>query len=182
MTIDIRHEATKALVDQYIERLALPVDHLQVTTDRRIFSAWLGRPIRGTLGGAFVFLPRSRMHTILINLERIDLQKPKALEIVVAEELIHMRDWLDGDHRRHSRHGYDRIAHRVADLVGVTLEEVRGALLPSGRRPYRYIYECPRCHHRVPRRLRGTWSCARCSPCFDRRFVLRLAAELELAN
>jgi predicted SprT family Zn-dependent metalloprotease len=101
---------------------------------------------------------------------------------VVAEELIHMRDHLDGDRRRHAHHGHDRIAHRVADLVGVTLDEVRSALLPAARRPFRYLYQCPGCGLAVPRRRRGTWSCRRCSPRFDRRFVLRIVQEFHSAD
>jgi predicted SprT family Zn-dependent metalloprotease len=95
---------------------------------------------------------------------------------VVAEELIHMRDHLDGDRRRHSHHGYDRIAVRVSDLTGASLEEIRSALLPVDRRPIRYVYECPQCRRQVGRRRKGTWSCGSCSPAFDRRFILRLRA------
>ena len=76
-------------------------------------------------------LPSSpQHHLILINLARIDHHQPQGIEIVVAEELLHMRHWLDGDRRRHARHGYDRIAVQVADLVSCSLEDVRSALLP----------------------------------------------------
>jgi ribosomal protein L37AE/L43A len=93
-----------------------------------------------------------------------------------------MRDHLDGDRRRHAKHGYDRIAHRVAALTGATLDEIRAALLPVRRRPPRFLYACPACHGRVARRLRGTWSCGRCSPVFDPRFRLRLVADAGLAT
>ena len=56
-----------------------------------------------------------------------------------------MRDRLDGDLRRHAKHGHDRIAHRVSALTGATLEEIRASLLPPVRRPARYTYECPSC-------------------------------------
>jgi predicted SprT family Zn-dependent metalloprotease len=121
---------------------------------------------------------REGFHAILINLERIDLSLPRALEVVVAEELVHMRDHLDGDRRRHAKHGYDRIAHRVSELTGASLEEIRSALIPVKRRPYRYVYACPGCGVRVPRKRRGTWSCARCSPKFDQRYVLRIVEDL----
>lgn len=177
--LDTTDAATIRLVHDYVARLDLPTDRLRVTTDRATFARWLGRNVGASLGGAYVFLPRLREHAILINLPRIDRSQPKALEIVVAEELVHMRDHLDGDRRRHAKHGYDRIAYRVAALTGATLDEVRGCLLPTRRRPLRYLYACPNCGVRVPRRVRGTWSCARCAPAFDPRYRLRLVGELE---
>ena len=166
------------LVHVYVERLRLPAAVLWVTTERDVFGRWLGRRVPSAYGGAYVFLRRQGVHAVLINLERIDLDQPRALEIVVAEELVHMRDHLDGDHRRHAKHGHDRIAHRVAQLTGTTLEEVRSALLSVTRRPYRYVYGCPGCGIRVPRKRRGTWSCSRCAPRFDPRFVLRIVEVL----
>lgn len=165
---------TQHHLEQYIQRLNLPTDRLWVTTERRSFESWLGRRLRGGIGGAYAFDPRQGRHLILINLPRIDRTQPRAVEIVVAEELVHMRDRLDGDLRRHAKHGYDRIAYRVAALTGATLEEIRAALIAPVRRPPRYLYQCPGCGVHVPRQRRGTWSCARCSPRFDARFVLRL--------
>jgi ribosomal protein L37AE/L43A len=101
---------------------------------------------------------------------------PRSIEVVVAEELIHMRDRLDGDLRRHAKHGYDRIALRVAALTGATLEEIRAATKAPVRRPARFTYVCPACGVMVTRQRQGTWSCGRCAPRFDRRFVLQLAA------
>lgn len=167
-----------ALVEAYARRLDLPMDNLRVTTDRSEFGTWLGRRISSSYGGAYVFLRHVGIHAVLINLERIDLSLLRNVEVVVAEELIHMRDHLDGDHRRHAKHGHDRIAYRVAELTGATLAEIRSALLPVNRRPYRYIYACPGCQVRVPRKRKGTWSCGRCSPTFDRRFVLTIVEEL----
>jgi ribosomal protein L37AE/L43A len=93
---------------------------------------------------------------------------------VVAEELLHMRDRLNGDLRRHAKHGYDRVAHRVSALTGATLEEIRASLVPPQQRPARYLYSCPTCGAQVPRQRRGTWSCGRCAPRFDPQFILRL--------
>jgi hypothetical protein len=157
--------------------MALPIDNLWVTTSRSVYGTWIGRRIPASYGGAYCRIRKDGPHAILIHLERIDLDQPFALEIVVAEEMIHMRDNLDGDHRRHAHHGHDRIAHRVAAFVGVSLEDVRGVLKPARRRPYRYLYRCPACGLEVPRRRRGTWSCGRCSTTFDRRFVLRIVGE-----
>src|SRR5262249_8859899 len=112
---------------------------------------------------------------------RIDRARPRSLEIVVAEELIHMRDRLDGDLRRHAKHGYDRIAHRVAAITGASLEEIRNCLVPVERRPFRYLYACPRCERTVRRRRRGVWSCGRCSRSFDPQLVLRLVND-EITN
>jgi hypothetical protein len=176
MQRSVSHAETRELLKQYIARLDLPVERLRVTTERPEFEAWLGRKVRSSIGGAYAFDPRSGSHLILINLARIDQTQPRALEVVVAEELIHMRDRLDGDLRRHAKHGYDRIAHKVAALTGATLDEIRAALIPPMRRPARFLYACPRCGGTVSRRNRGTWSCGRCAPRFDRRFVLQLVA------
>ena len=177
MWLDVTDPETRALLADYVERLVLPTATLRVTTHRATFEHWLGRRLKSGVGGAYVFLTRSREHAILINLPRIDRNQPRALEVVVAEELLHMRDHLDGDRRRHAKHGYDRIAHRVAALTGASLDEIRGALLPVQRRSPRYLYRCPGCQQRVERRVRGTWSCGRCAPVFDPRFRLRLVAD-----
>lgn len=177
MLLDIADSETIALLRRYVAILAVPEDRVRVTTDKRTFERWLGRRISGAIGGAYVFAPSLGEHLILIHLPRIDRSRPRALEVVVAEELIHYRDALDGDRRRHAKHGYDRIAVRVAALTGASLDEVRSALKPARRRPYRYVYACPACDRRVHRRIRGTWSCGRCSPRFDRRFVLRLLTD-----
>lgn len=176
MQWSVAHAETRELLQQYIAQLDLPVERLRVTTERSAFEAWLGRKVRASIGGAYTYDSRTGNHLILINVARIDLTKPRALEVVVAEELIHMRDRLDGDLRRHARHGYDRIARRVAELTGATLEEIRSALIPPVRRPARFLYACPACGGTVPRRRRGTWSCGRCAPRFDRRFELELVA------
>jgi hypothetical protein len=170
----IDHQETRGLVERYVARLDLPRDRLRVTIERREFERWLGRRVRGTIGGAYAFSPALGEHLILINLPRIDQSRPRSLEVVVAEELLHMRDRLDGDLRRHARHGYDRIAYRVSSLTGATLEEIRGSLLPPTQRPVRYLYWCASCGVRVPRQKQGTWSCGRCAPRFDPRFILRL--------
>ena len=170
----VDHEVTCRHLEQYVARLDLPTDHLRVTTERRDFERWLGRRVRGSIGGAYAFARASGEHLVFINLPRIDQSRPRSLEVVVAEELLHMRDRLDGDLRRHAKHGYDRIAHRVSALTGATLEEIRASLVPPTPRPARYLYGCPSCGVRVPRQKQGTWSCGRCAPRFDPRFVLVL--------
>ena len=177
MLLDVTDPEAVALVHRYLAVLGLPRERLRVTTSKPVFELWLGRRISHSAGGAYAFLPGLGEHAILINLARIDRSRPKSLEVVVAEELIHFRDALDGDHRRHRKHGYDRIAHRVAVLTGASLDDVRSALLPAVRRPLRHLYECPACRRQVWRRIRGTGSCGRCSPRFDRRYLLRLVAD-----
>lgn len=182
MLLDVTDQETLRLLEHYLRRLQVPTDALRVTTDRAAFARWLGRRVSASLGGAYVFLPARGEHAILINLPRIDRTQPRALEVVVAEEVLHMRDHLDGDRRRHAKHGYDRIAYRVAALTGATLEEIRAALKPVERRPHRFLYACPACHVRVARRVRGTWSCGRCAPVFDSRFRLHLVADAGLTS
>src|SRR5215211_5126829 len=135
----VDHEETRDLLQRYVALLELPTDRLRVTTDRRVFESWLGRRLRSSIGGAYAFGPAVGDHLILINLPRIDRSRPKSLEVVVAKELLHMRDRLDGDNRRHAKHGYDRIAHRVSALTGATLEEIRASLVPPTPRPARYL-------------------------------------------
>jgi hypothetical protein len=180
MLLDVQDAEVIGLLDIYLRILQLPQSRLRVTTSRASFEGWLGRRVSASLGGAYIFLPNAGEHAVLVNLPRIDRTKPKALEIVVAEELIHMRDHLDGDHRRHAKHGHDRIALRVARLTGASLDEVRTCLIPLERRPFRYLYACPRCGAGVRRRRKGTWSCGHCSPRFDARFVLQLVEELNV--
>ncbi len=165
------------LVGKHAGLLDLSLDDLMLTTSRSVYGEWLGRRVPSSYGGAYCYLARRRKHAILINLERIDTSRPRAIELVVAEELIHMRDRIDGDLRRHSHHGHDRIALRVAELTGATLEEVRSALIPVKRRAVKYLYRCPGCGLTVPRKRKGTWSCGRCSPRFDRRFQMRIVRE-----
>jgi predicted SprT family Zn-dependent metalloprotease len=165
------------LANKYAQLLKLSLDDLMLTTSRAVYGEWLGRRVPSSYGGAYCYLGKRQKHAILINLERIDDTQPKAIELVVAEELIHMRDRLDGDLRRHSHHGHDRIAFRVAKLTGATMDEVRSALIPVARRAVKYLYQCPGCGLTVPRKRKGTWSCGRCSPRFDRRFQMRIVQE-----
>jgi len=170
----VDHEETRELLERYVALLALPTDRLRGTTERRVFESWLGRRLRSSIGGAYAFSPASGDHLILINLPRIDQSRPRSLEVVIAEELLHMRDRLDGDLRRHAKHGHDRIAQRVSALTGATLDEIRASVRAPSQRPGRYVYACPTCGVQVPRQRQGTWSCGRCAPRFDPKFLLRL--------
>lgn len=173
------HSRVVEIMLAYGDHFNLLDQPLKVTTSRKVFGRWLGRRIPSAYGGAYVYLRHSATHAILINLERIDHQKPKSLEIVITEELMHMRDWLDGDRRRHAKHGHDRIAHRVSHVTGATLEEIRTALIPVQPRQYRYIYACPNCGHQVPRKRRGSWACRTCYNATGRRHALQLVAHLD---
>ena len=167
------------LMVHYGDEFGLLEHPLKFTTSRRVFGRWLGRRIPSAYGGAYVYLTHNKTHAILINLERIDHARPKSLEIVVAEELMHMRDWVDGDHRRHAKHGHDRIAHRVAHVTGSTLDDVRSALIPVQPREYRYMYQCPNCGHNVPRKRTGKWACRPCYEATGRRIPLMIAAQVD---
>lgn len=170
------------LVQKYVAIFELESESLKLTTSRKVYGKWLGRSVPSSYGGAYVFLTHSKTHAILINLERIDLDKPKSLEIVVCEELMHMYDWIAGDRRRHAKHGHDRIAYRVAELTGATLQEVRTALIPVQRRGFRYVYGCPRCGIRVKRRRKGDWACGRCYRETGKQHVLKIVEYLQPAS
>lgn len=167
------------LMFTYGEKFDLLQHPLQFTTSRRVFGRWLGRRIPSSYGGAYVYLSHSSTHAILINLERIDHSRGKSLEIVVAEELMHMRDWLDGDRRRHAKHGHDRIAFRVAHATGASIDDVRNALVPVQPRQYRYIYACPNCGHQVPRKRHGKWACRPCYNATGRKHLLQVVAHID---
>lgn len=179
MTIESCDDRIPPALARYAAVLDLDTTALQVTTDRPTFARWIGRGrVSAAIGGAYCFVGHRGRHAILINLERLDLGRPYAIDVVVAEELVHMRDQIDGDTRRHAHHGYDRIAHRVSALTGVPLAGIRAALLPVQRRPFRYRYACPACGFQVMRRRAGTWSCSRCAPAFDRRYLMRIVERL----
>lgn len=170
--------AVVSLMERYGALFHLLEQPLRITTSRRVFGRWLGRRIPSSYGGAYVYLSHSAEHAILINLERIDHRQPKSLEIVVAEELMHMRDWLDGDRRRHARHGHDRIAVRVARVTGASMDELRTALIPVQPREYRYVYTCPNCGRSMMRKRTGNWACRPCWQQSGRKFQLRVTDDV----
>lgn len=169
----------RELVHRYAHELGLENEPLWVTASKPLFEQWIGRKIGSSLGGAYIYSRRKRKHLILINRPRLNPALAIAAELVVTEELIHLRDWVIGDRRRHAKHGHDRIAHEVARVTGASLEEIRSCLIPARQLPYRWLYRCPGCGMLVKRKRKGTWSCARCAPRFDPRFVLQLVGEIE---
>lgn len=179
MILDFDDAHIAGLVAEYARRLRLPTDDLWITTNRATYNEWVGRRVGGSIGGAYVFHPGRGKHLILINLRRIDVSRPRSLEIVVCEELLHMRHRIDGDRRRHAKHGFDRIAVQVAELTGASMEDIRNCVKPVKRRPPKYIYACPQCSMEIPRSRIGVWSCGRCSPTFDRRYQLRIVRTFE---
>lgn len=172
-------QAVVNLMEKYGSLFRLLAEPLLITTSRRVFGRWLGRRIPSSYGGAYVYLTHIRTHAILINLERINHSHPRSLEIVVAEELMHMRDWLDGDRRRHARHGHDRIAVRVSQVTGASLEEIRTALIPVQPRGYRYVYSCPNCGRSMKRKRTGNWACRPCWEQSGRKFLLHVTEEID---
>lgn len=117
--------------------------------------------------------PKTKAHRVFVHLARLDPDIHYAIEVVVAEELIHMRDHLRGDFRRHSHHGHDRIALEVERVTGFTPVQQRSVFAERIAKPYKYLYQCPRCRSMVPRRIRGIWSCRRCSHRFNPKLVFR---------
>jgi predicted SprT family Zn-dependent metalloprotease len=168
----------RAHLEHYRSVLNLEDERLWVTINRRALEVAIKRRLSAAIGGAYVFDRKRKTHLILVNLERIDRFRPRSVELVVVEELVHMRDWIDGDRRRHAKHGYDRIALRVATLTGASLDEIRSCLIPVKPRAARYVYSCPGCQRTILRKRKGTWSCGRCAPRFDPNFVFQLERDL----
>jgi len=160
------------LVNVYVRKLGLPDANLSITTNRSVFSGWIGRTIPFRVGGAYSMHPETGEHRVFVHLERLDLAKPWAIEVVVAEELIHMRDHSRGDFRRHSHHGYDRIAAEVERVTGFTPEQQRDIFGPRNVRKFRHFFQCPNCRMVIVRRRRGTWVCRECRDRFRRQYLL----------
>jgi hypothetical protein len=155
VVLETNDTETEVLIAPYVALHNMPTNDLRITTERRTFERWLGRRVSSPTGSAYAFSTTERAHIVLINLPRVHRSRPLSLEIVVAEELIHMRDRLDGDLRRHVKFGYDRIADRVAAITGASLDKIRVCLVPVKRRPLRCLYLCPKCQKTVRRRRRG---------------------------
>lgn len=166
----------------YAAALGVQDEPLWVTASKATFETWIGRKVGSSLGGAYLYSRRRKRHLIFINRKRLNPDLERAAELVIAEELVHLRDHVIGDHRRHAKHGHDRIAHEVASITGATLEEIRSCLIPTRQLPFRWLYQCPGCGMLVKRKRQGTWSCARCANRFDPRYVLRLVGEIAPAS
>ncbi len=114
---------------------------------------------------------------------------PASAEVTVAHELIHLRDRVQGQPRRHHCHGNDAIALDEALITGRDPEALRVQLREEtdrreaalrAARPYRYLYRCPNCgkdYYRVRKYSRPT-SCGKCDSRFNPNFELRLEANL----
>jgi predicted SprT family Zn-dependent metalloprotease len=117
---------------------------------------------------------------------------PASAEVTVAHELIHLRDRVQGQPRRHRCHGNDAIALDEALITGRDPEVLRTQLREEtdrreaalrAARPYRYLYRCPHCgkdYYRVRRYTRPT-SCGKCDSRFNPTFELRLETRLQLS-
>jgi hypothetical protein len=115
---------------------------------------------------------------------------PASAEVTVAHELIHLRDRVQGQPRRHHCHGNDAIALDEALITGRDPEALRVQLREEterreaalrAARPYRYLYLCPNCgkeYYRVRKYARPT-SCGKCDSRFNPNFELRLEAHLQ---
>jgi hypothetical protein len=115
---------------------------------------------------------------------------PASAEVTVAHELIHLRDRVQGQPRRHRCHGNDAIALDEALITGRDPEALRVQLREEterreaalrAARPYRYLYICPECgkeYYRVRKYTRPT-SCGKCDSRFNPTFELQLEAHLQ---
>lgn len=110
---------------------------------------------------------------------------PVNIEVTVAHELIHLRDRVTGNPRKHRCHGYDAISVDEAVLTERDPEFLRAQLREETHRreaalravrPYRYIYVCPVCKREYPRvrRYSRPVSCGRCDRHYNLAFVLEL--------
>lgn len=187
-------------LEHYWRKLRLSereLSHLAITQERREFTQWTGKRLNSMALGCYCYLPapaaqrRSLLtgdgklasHRHLIFIES-DMQ-PRALEVTVAHELIHLADRVNGTPRRHRHHGYDSIAADEAAVTGYSLEELRRLLNEESqrldaqrraRRPIRYLYQCPGCGKEYPRTRRYSQavSCSSCDKHYNPRFLLHL--------
>jgi hypothetical protein len=139
------------------------------------------------LSGNYAAVPGGSDYRHLIFVEPGLL--PLGVEVTVAHELIHLADRVKGAPRKHRCHGYDSISRDEATITGRDPEMLRVQLHEEterreqalrAARPYRYIYQCPRCHKEYPRvrRYARPVSCGRCDRQFNAAFLLQLKADL----
>lgn len=201
-------EMVVAWLDYYWHKLQLPereLSHLAITQERREFTRWSGKRLNALALGCYCYLPPAvSRRALLAPLPTAELKRtvpghrhlifiepdmqPRAIEVTVAHELIHLADRINGTPRRHRHHGYDSIAADEAAVTGYTLEELRRLLNEESQRrdarrrasrPIRYLYECPRCGKEYPRTRRYSQavSCSSCDKRYNPLFRLRLKAE-----
>lgn len=182
----------------YWQKLALPAHELALlamTQDRQEYSRWTGKRLHSMILGCYCYMPpgtakgrgesvqQASPHRHLIFIE--PAMQPKAIEVTVAHELIHLSDRVHGTPRRHHHHGYDAIAADEAAVTGYSLEELRSLLHEEStrreqvrrqHRPIRYLYACPHCGKTYPRtrRYSQSVSCSSCDKSYNPRFRLLL--------
>jgi hypothetical protein len=83
------HEDVRRHVTNYAALLGIEQESGLVTVSKRQFEQWHGRRVGSSVGGAYVFSKRLDRHLILINLPRLNPASPRAIELFVAEELVH---------------------------------------------------------------------------------------------
>lgn len=205
--------AVQRWLAHYWQKLRLPARELSLlalTQDRQEFARWTGKRLNSMALGCYCYLsaPAHKMfptrralpaeplpglesngpaqqsgHRHLIFIEP-GLQ-PRALEVTVAHELIHLADRVNGTPRRHHHHGYDSIAADEAAITGYDLEELRRLLHEESarretqrraRRPLRYLYLCPHCGKQYPRvrRYSHPVSCSQCDKTYNPHYRLIL--------
>ena len=185
-------------LEHYWRKLRLPereLSHLAITQERREFTQWTGKRLNSMALGCYCYLPAAQRRSLLPGDGKLashrhlifiepDMQ-PRALEVTVAHELIHLADRVNGTPRRHRHHGYDSITADEAAVTGYSLEELRRLLNEESlrldaqrraRRPIRYLYQCPGCGKEYPRTRRYSQavSCSSCDKHYNPRFLLRL--------
>lgn len=110
---------------------------------------------------------------------------PISIEVTVAHELIHLRDRVSGNPRKHRCHGFDAIFRDEAAVTARDPEFLRAQLREETirreaavrlERPYRYMYVCPVCRREYPRvrRYARPVSCGRCDRHYNMAFLLEL--------
>lgn len=207
--------AVQRWLAHYWQKLRLPARELgllALTQDRQEFARWTGKRLNSMALGCYCYLsapprplfPTRRARSLpaepLPGLEQDALSQqpghrhlifiepglqPRALEVTVAHELIHLADRVNGTPRRHRHHGYDAIAADEAAITGYDPEELRCLLHEESarretqrraRRPLRYLYLCPQCGKQYPRARRYSHpvSCSQCDKIYNPRFRLVL--------
>lgn len=96
----------------------------------------------------------------------------------LLHEMVHQWQFQQRGRAGHDREFWERL-RAIPDYTAPGKHAPPNPEYRRRRAAWILLYRCPACGLEVPRRRRGTWSCARCDSRWNPRFRLVLAAVLE---